>query len=96
MKRYRIQIIERENYKACKYSQEHKLGGWCKWADVKEQAAEIERLEEAFNLCYDHLCDLHFAMKTCPKSYQAQILKEIEETAKTNPIFIEKKKEEEE
>jgi len=45
MKRYRIQIIERENYKAFKSSQEHKLGGWCKWEDVKELEAENKRLK---------------------------------------------------
>jgi len=64
--------------------------------DCRREKAENKRLKEAFNLCYDHLCDLHFAMKTCPKSYQKQILEEIDKTAKTNQLFIDKKKEEEE
>ncbi len=63
---------------------------------IEYRDKRIAELEAAFDLCYDHLCDLHFAMKNCPGSYQEQILKEIEKTAKTNDIFIQKKKEEDE
>ena len=46
MKRYRINVIQRDSYKATKHPQKHKLGGWCKWEDVKELVAEIELLKK--------------------------------------------------
>ena len=58
---------------------------------------ENTELKEAFNLAYDHLCDFHFNL-TQPiaqgSGHIKTVIKELEKTAKSNRLFIEKKKEE--
>ena len=58
---------------------------------------ELEEVREAFDLAYDHLCDMHFAatQPICKGSgFLGVAIKEMEKTAKTNKIFIAKKLEE--
>ncbi len=65
-------------------------------AQLRASQEEVEGLREAFNLAYDHLCDLHFLVSNASvtTSFVKDTIKEIETTAKTNQIFIDKKKEE--
>jgi len=68
-------------------------------ADKKIQSLEQENaeLKEAFDLAYNHLCDIHFSatQPICKGSgFLEEAIKEMEHTAKTNPLFIKKKQEE--
>jgi len=52
--------------------------------------------KEAFDLCYDHLCDLMFYVQNTEiltVGFQESIIADIEITAMTNDLFIAKKAE---
>ena len=67
--------------------------------ELNTDALELCELKEAFNICYDHLCDLHFCAvndRIRTEVFLKEVLQDIKKTAETNEIFIAKKKEEDE
>ena len=59
----------------------------------------IPDYKEAFDLCYDHLCDLMFCVQNTEiptAAFQESIIAEIGVTAMTNDLFIAKKKQDDE
>ncbi|MEE9351677.1 MAG: hypothetical protein V3U78_05410 [Thiotrichaceae bacterium] len=58
---------------------------------------EVKELEEAFNIAYDLLCDMHFNLTqpiTQGSGHIKTVIAELEKVAKTNKLFIAKKEEE--
>ena len=69
----------------------------CDDQKIRRLEKENKELKEAFDLAYYHLCDIHFAatQPICKGSgFLGDAIKEMEKTAKTNKLFIAKKKEE--